>query len=516
MNSVALTIGLLILSLFSSMTARADCSNVSDVPTSATGLWLWSRVNSNDGTTLVTYFEMLQDGERVDGHVEYSWGGAPHIEGRMQGNCLSFRLEGDLGTLYTGVIDGTKMSVTVHGPKETSQMELVRLPLGSPKYGSPATLPELSSVASNELASTPPMGWNAWNHFHDYLDDKTVREIVQSMISSGMRDAGYVYVNIDDEWSGERDITGQIQSNRNFPDMKRLAEYVHSNGMKIGLYSSPGPQTCEGHLGSLGHESADALVYASWGIDYLKYDWCSAAFVYSDSDMRQVYQRMGTALRNAGRPIVYSLCQYGKEDVWKWGGLVGGNLWRTTPDIQDKWSSVQSIWDAQKSILRFNKPGGWNDPDMLEVGNGGMSEDEYRAHFTLWAFLAAPLIAGNDPRTMSKSALDILTNKDVIAIDQDSLVSAPQELGRSKGLEVWLRELSNNEIAILLVNFDDVHERAELVWDSPRFNARDLWRHEAVTIDKNYDVELVPHTVKLLRMSRSIGVPRVVFQKAGK
>jgi len=223
---------------------------------------------------------------------------------------------------------------------------------------------------------------------------------------------------------------------------------------------------------------------------------------------------MGIALRDSGRPIVYSLCQYGKEDVWKWGRLTGGNLWRTTPDIQDKWSSVRSIWDAQKVILPFNKPGGWNDPDMLEVGNGGMSEDEYRSHFTLWAFLSAPLIAGNDPRAMSKSTLDILTNKDVIAIDQDSLVSVPQELGRDEGLEVWWKELSNNDAAILIVNFDDVREGAALVWDCPKFNAKDLWSHEAITIDKNYAVDLVPHTVKLLRVSKSIGVPRVVYKKS--
>src|SRR5262249_20027986 len=235
----------------------------------------------------------------------------------------------------------------------------------------------------------------------------------------------YVYVNIDDTWEGQsRDANGNITTNKKFPDMKALADYVHSKGLKIGIYSSPGPKTCAGYEASHGHEERDAMQFAAWGFDYLKYDWCSAGDIYKDEDMQAVYQKMGDALLKAGRPIVYSLCQYGRSDVWTWGGKVGGNLWRTTGDIRDAWQSLDQIGfgtrvpgqRTQLDIASAMKPGQFNDPDMLEIGNGGMTGDEYRLHMSLWALLSAPLLAGNDLRTMTDEIKSILMNDEVIAV----------------------------------------------------------------------------------------------------
>src|SRR5205085_5099508 len=224
-------------------------------------------------------------------------------------------------------------------------------------------------------------------------------------------------VNIDDTWEAGRDAQGNILANEKFPDMKALADYVHSKGLKLGIYSSPGRLTCAGYMGSYGHEEQDAKTWASWGIDYLKYDWCSAAQIYKDEDMQAVYQKMGDALLKAGRPIVYSLCQYGRSDVWAWGARVGGNLRRTTNDISDRWDSMERIGFSQFRIAPYIRPGHFNDPDMLEIGNGGMSDDEYRTHMSLWSMLASPLLAGNDVRNMTDEIKSILMNKEVIAID---------------------------------------------------------------------------------------------------
>src|SRR5512140_709466 len=209
-----------------------------------------------------------------------------------------------------------------------------------------AALPALAAPkAAPALAATPPMGWNSWNHFAAKVDDATIRAQADAMVSSGLRDAGYVYINIDDTWEGERDAQGVIHANNKFPDMKALADYVHSKGLKLGIYSSPGPKTCASYLGSYQHEEQDAKTYASWGIDYLKYDWCSASQVYDNTreTMVAAYHKMGLALLNSGRPIMYSLCQYGLHDVGEWGEKVGGNLWRTTGDISDRWESMENI-----------------------------------------------------------------------------------------------------------------------------------------------------------------------------
>lgn len=482
-----------------------------------TGRWLWVHPNPNDGTTLMHYFEIKQDGSLISGHAELPLGGTVDFEdGRIIGSEISFRVgSGKSSVVFRGTVDGMKMKLARTEAGRTMQVRFTKLPSNPPIYPNREALPVIRSLPYNGLATTPPMGWNAWNHFHDFINDQMVREVVQAMVSSGMRDAGYIYVNIDDEWSGERDDRGIIHSNRNFPDMKGLADFVHSKGMKIGLYSSPGPQTCEGHVGSMNHEGDDARTFAGWGIDYLKYDWCSASFVYSDKDMRAVYQKMGAALQKTGRPIVFSLCQYGRANVSTWGSRVGGNLWRTTPDVQDNWSSVLGIWESQHAIASASGRGGWNDPDMLEVGNGGMSQQEYRTHFTLWAFLSAPLIAGNDPRSMSPSTREILTNEEVISIDQDPLAAEPLRIAQSGEVETWMKPLSGGGFALLFLNTGNHERLVKADWNTREMEspieARDLWSHKDFTIPGLFEAVLPSHGVKLLRLPESAKPPMSIL-----
>jgi len=315
------------------------------------------------------------------------------------------------------------------------------------------------------LAKTPPMGWNSWNHFAGKVTEQDVKDAADALVSSGMRDAGYVYVNIDDTWEGERDAQGVLHTNKKFPDMKALGDYIHARGLKFGIYSSPGPLTCARFAASYGHEQQDADLYASWGVDYLKYDLCSYGILMQaavadhpdDPDignkmMKAAYLKMRTALDKTGRPIVFSLCQYGDDDVWKWGPDVGGNLWRTTGDIQDNYDRMAKIGFGQAGLAKYAGPGHWNDPDMLEVGNGHMTADEYRTHMSLWALLAAPLLAGNDLSKMTPETKSILMNKAVIAIDQDALGVQGDRVSQSGDLEVWSKPLSGGGVAVGLFN----------------------------------------------------------------
>ena len=359
-----------------------------------------------------------------------------------------------------------------------------------------------------ELAQTPPMGWNSWNKFGAHVDDKTVREIADAIVSSGMKDAGYVYVNVDDTWEGKRDEQGNIQSNEKFPDMKALADYVHSKGLKIGIYSSPGPQTCAKYEGSYQHEEQDAKTWAAWGIDYLKYDWCSADKVYKREDMPAVYKKMSEALKATGRPIVFSLCQYGLDKVWEWGASVGGNLWRTTGDIADNWRSMSRIgFDRETGLESYAGPGHWNDPDMLEIGNEGMSDIEYRTHMTLWAMLAAPLLAGNDLRHMADETKAILTNREVIAIDQDSLGKQGYRVSKAAEQEIWVKPLSGGSLAVGLFNRADKSALMVVSWSDielkGKFNVRDLWAHvDRGKIKDEYVAEVPAHGTVLIRVSK--------------
>jgi alpha-galactosidase len=368
--------------------------------------------------------------------------------------------------------------------------------------------PPLHDVPYNGLAKTPPMGWNSWNLYAGKIDDQTVRTMADAMISSGMRDAGYIYVNIDDTWEGVRDAQGNLQSNHKFPDMKALADYVHSKGLKLGIYSGPGPRTCAGYPGSYGHEEQDAKTFAAWGVDYLKYDWCSARNIYKNEQLplQAVYQKMGDALEHSGRPMVYSLCEYGWGGVEIWGPAVGGNLWRTTGDIRDEWSSMIDNVEKQVPTAPYAGPGHWNDPDMLEIGNGHMSDDEYRTHMSLWALVASPLLAGNDVRNMTDATRAILLNKEVIEIDQDSLGKQASPVKKGD-LETWIKPLADGSVAVGVVNLGPAAAQAtinasDLQLDGAVKKARDVWAHKDVTFAGGvYSAPVASHGVLLLRVS---------------
>ncbi len=394
-----------------------------------------------------------------------------------------------------------------------------------------SALPGLAQAAAPQpsIALTPPMGWNSWNHFAAKVDDKTIRQTADLIVSTGMRDAGYVYVNIDDTWEGKRDAQGNILTNEKFPDMKALADYVHSKGLKIGIYSSPGDETCAHYAGSLGHEQQDADTYAKWGFDYLKYDLCGyrkemraklgkePKELTTDAEqaqaielMQAVYTKMHDALTRAtastGRPIVLSLCQYGWGAVWRWGADVGGNLWRTTGDISDRWGSMETIGFEQAGLARFAGPGHWNDPDMLEVGNGGMTTEEYRTHMSLWSLLAAPLLAGNDLTAMTPETREILLNKEVIAIDQDSAGHAADRVYAEGHLEVWGRTLADGSRAVGLFNRNSVPLTLDLSMDklglpNGATQVRNLWTHTDLPDTTHTLHAMVPaHGVILLKV----------------
>jgi len=467
-----------------------------------------------DGTVRKTYFDLKQEDSRITGHVRSSQFYYPNCE--STGTADKFTLtctmqDGDTTrhAVYEGKLVGEELHMSTRRRPDAPLVEVVahRAPAGEGAMPAKIPPPALHKVPYNGLAKTPPMGWNSWNKFAGRVDDATVRTIADALVSSGMKDAGYVYINIDDTWEGERDAQGNIQTNKKFPDMKALADYVHSKGLKIGIYSSPGPNTCAGYEGSYGHEEQDAKTYAGWGIDYLKYDWCGARNIYTLEDMQAVYQKMGDALEASGHPIVYSLCQYGLHDVWKWGPDVGGNLWRTTGDIRDSWDSMTKIGFNQDQLAPYAAPGHWNDPDMLEIGNGAMTDTEYRTHMTLWSMLAAPLIAGNDLRQMTPAIHDILTNKDIIAIDQDPDGKQAKRLSQNGDQEVWSRPLSGGAQAVALFNRAQNDAPVTIKWSelglsgAPK-KVRDLWAHSDVKVNKtDYSVNVPGHGVVVLRLS---------------
>ena len=368
------------------------------------------------------------------------------------------------------------------------------------------------------VAQTPPMGWNSWNYFAGKVTDKDIRDSADQIVATGMKDAGYVYVNIDDTWEGQRDASGVLHSNSKVPDMKALADYVHSKGLKIGIYSSPGPKTCAGYEASYGHEEQDAQLYASWGIDYLKYDLCSFigdVMVKQAPDdkaaqmriMIAAYDKMDKALKATGRPIVYSFCQYGWDAVWEWAPSVGGNLWRTTGDIDPAWDRMYAIVSQQDGLESYAGPGHWNDPDMLEVGNGKLSVEENRSHFTWWAMLAAPLLAGNDLPNMKPAIHDILTNRDVIAIDQDPLGKQGKKAYANGEVEVWTRHLKGGALAIAVFNVGSdrysTHpfhlNLGKLGLHGPQ-TGKDLWTGKPITLTNDQAIELPSHNVLLVRI----------------
>jgi alpha-galactosidase len=370
----------------------------------------------------------------------------------------------------------------------------------------------LLGAQSPMVAATPPMGWNSWNHFGKTVTDADVRAAADALVSSGMRDAGYVYVNIDDTWEGKRDAQGVIHPNEKFPDMKALADYVHSKGLELGIYSSPGPKTCAGYEGSYGHEDQDAKTYAEWGIDYLKYDQCSfGKFIEREAGgdldkaaalQKAAYEKMHQAILKSGRPMVYSFCQYGLYGVWQWGPEAGANLWRTTGDISDHWDRMSLIGFDQAGLEKFAGPGHWNDPDMLEIGNGGMTREEYEVHMSLWAMLSAPLLAGNDLSKMSQETKDILMNRDVIAIDQDPLGHQARRLWVQGPMEIWVKDLSGGKRALAFFNRGesalDFNPHLTVLAPMQGRRFKDLWTKSAVVLNNDTSLRVPSHNVLLL------------------
>jgi alpha-galactosidase len=466
-----------------------------------------------DGTVRKTYFDLKQEDSHITGHVRVTQFYYTITESNItpEGITVTGSMQ-DGNTarhvVYEGKLVGDELHMSTRRRPDAPLTELVahRAPAGEGAMPAKIPTPSLHKVPWNGLAKTPPMGWNSWNKFASRVDDEVVRAIADAMASNGMKEAGYTYINIDDTWEGQRDAHGNIMSNKKFPDMKALADYVHSKGLKLGIYSSPGPNTCAGYEGSYGHEEQDANTWAAWGIDYLKYDWCGARNLYSDDEMQAVYQKMGDAIQASGRAIVYSLCQYGRDEVWTWGLDVGGNLWRTTGDIRDSWESMSKIGFGQDQLASYAAPGHWNDPDMLEIGNGSMTDVEYRTHMTLWSMLAAPLIAGNDLRTMSPTIHDILTNRDVIAIDQDPEGKQARRAWKSGDQEIWARPLVGEGEAVAVFNHAENEASVEARWSDLGIKApkrmRDLWSHTDVPADKiDYSTKVPAHGVVLLRLS---------------
>jgi alpha-galactosidase len=507
------------------------------------GTWIAKRT-SPMGEMEIVYKLKVTNG-KITGSQGLPFGDSPITDGEVTGDSFRFTVElesfGDIQKReVTGKIVGDTLVLTpafparppgAGGPPNgapppggpaggpggfTAGPLVARRGTPTPSYRAPSVdyatlpkveLPPLKDVSYNGLAKTPPMGWNSWNKFRTRIDDKIVRGIADAAASSGMRNAGYEYIIIDDGWEGSRDANGVLNPNPNFPDMKALAAYVHSKGLKLGIYSSPGPRTCGGFEGSYGHEAQDAKMYADWGIDYLKYDWCSASRVWKDGDMQAAYQKMGAALQSTGRPIVYALCQYGRAQVGTWGQQVGGNLWRTTGDIRDSYDSMAKIGFAQSDLAKYAGPGHWNDPDMLEIGNGGMTTEEYRTHFSLWSMVAAPLIAGNDLRSTSPDISEILMNKEVIEVDQDALGKGGSRISGEGDIEVWAKPLASGDYAVALFNRGTQEVKATANWKdigwTGKHKARDLWKHADLGEQAEGYSSVVPsHGVVMIRVSK--------------
>jgi alpha-galactosidase len=396
----------------------------------------------------------------------------------------------------------------------------------TPDGAAPVAVTKVKAETGN-LAPTPPMGWNTWNTFQTNINEPLLKGMVDAYVASGMRDAGYRYFVLDDGWMAmDRDINGNLIADpKKFPNgMKAFADYVHSKGLKFGIYNCAGNKTCAGYPGTRGHEYQDARLYASWGVDFLKFDWCN-----TDSlNAREAYITMSSALKATGRPIVFSLCEWGGHQPWLWANGVG-ELYRTTGDItanfdKDKhmgtWSalSVMNILDKQVNIRKYNGPNHWNDPDMLEVGNG-MSYAEDKAHFSLWCMLSAPLAAGNDLRRMSEQTKSILTNTEVIAIDQDELGVAAYRIKMTDSLELWVKPLKNNELVLCFLNRASHPNKLNIKWNEldianveagiaikfseNKFALRDLWlKKSAGTTKGTLKQDIASHDVLMFKLTK--------------
>ncbi|MGA3172422.1 MAG: putative Ig domain-containing protein [Chthoniobacteraceae bacterium] len=405
----------------------------------------------------------------------------------------------------------------------------------------------LKIVCGPVICLTPPLGWNSWNCFHSNIDEAKIRGAADAMVSTGLIDHGWTYINMDDRWQGNRDANGNIQPSPAFPNMKALADYIHGKGLKIGLYSSPGPFTCAGAIGSYGHEDQDAATYAAWGMDYFKYDWCSYGSIadqmrakahhdlltpgqaqqlnsliakshlpgapsLSQSEaidlevLSAPYLKMRASLDKVNRDIVFSFCQYGWGDVWKWGAAAGGNLWRTTGDISADWQSVENQGFGQNGLAPYAGPGHWNDPDMLEVGNGNLTPDENYTHITLWCMLSAPLLIGTDMPRMSPFIVSLFSNDEVLAVNQDALGKQGWRAKQDGPAEVWMKPLADGSLALAFFNRGEAPSPVSINWSDLKLkgsqNVRDLWRQKDIGAQPaGYTVNVAPHGAELFKVS---------------
>lgn len=379
--------------------------------------------------------------------------------------------------------------------------------------------------AGPQLCLTPPMGWNSWNAVGEQINETVVRETVDAMISTGLKDAGYQYLVIDDHWHGTRNAHGQLSCNaKKFPGgMKALADYVHSKGLKFGIYSDAGDKTCGGEPGSYGFEELDAQLFASWGVDYLKYDYCNAPDDFEEAIRR--YTRMGQALKATGRSIIFSICEWGPRSPWLWGRRVGGHLWRTSFDVGDQWDTphnthscigILASIDAVANLEKHAGPGGWNDPDMLVVGlgnhgfikGGGCSRDEYQTQLTFWCILSAPLMIGCDVRHLDPETRDILTNQELLDLDQDELGQPAARVARTGSTEVWKKNLAGGDMAIAMLNRGESDAPVKVDWQTlglqsgTRYQLRDLLNHvDLGAFADHYQANVRPHATIPLRFS---------------
>jgi alpha-galactosidase len=394
------------------------------------------------------------------------------------------------------------------------------------------TTPDAGSSGEVKLALTPPMGWNSWNPFGEKVSEQVIRETADAMVSSGLKDAGFSYVVIDDIWQGGRDsVTGSLYPDTvRFPSgIKALADYVHSKGLKFGIYSDAGTLTCGDRPGSYGYEKQDAQLFADWGVDYLKYDYCYCPdYASENNDYKMAierYKAMGDALKSTGRHIIFSICEWGARSPWLWGREVGGQLWRTSYDVYDMWDSprnesspigILASIDVMVNLGRYSGPGGWNDPDMLVVGlrntgnirGGGCNEIEYRSQMSMWCMFSAPLMIGCDIRNMNESARTILLNKDIIAIDQDTLGIQAIRVIRKDGLDAWKKPLSNDRFAIAFLNrnSDEISVTAswnELELDKDgKYDIYDVWEHKTISYAQGtISAKLKPHECQVFILS---------------
>ena len=378
---------------------------------------------------------------------------------------------------------------------------------------------ELKIIVGDGISLTPPLGWNSWNCWGLSVSDKKVRQSADAMKASGLADHGWSYINIDDGWEDTHDKNGNILPNSKFPDMQALCSYVHSLGLKIGIYSSPGPKTCGGYEGSYGFEAKDAITYAGWGIDYLKYDWCSYWKIAPEptpEQLKKPYKEMKHALRKANRDIHYSLCQYGMGDVWTWGAEVDGNSWRTTGDIEDTWESLSSIGFSQRKCSPWSAPGRWNDPDMLVVGWVGwgpslhftrLTPNEQYTHISLWSLLAAPMLIGCDLEQLDAFTLNLLANDEVLEVNQDPLGKQAMQISSSENCEVWAKDLEDGSIAVGLFNKTEQTRYVGVAMDQlqmdGKWSMRDLWTQSDCGMVRGYfEMKVYPHGARLVRLSR--------------